>query len=1417
MFKAITNRDAWSTIRGFVYQVDMTILRWLSLAENETLQLENGEDIDIISKSFDTDETSRTLEQIKIREGTTSLNTQLALELFFNFFLHRQNNPGQKLLFRFVSNAGYNLERPSLFEDAKTGVSVWQEIFDEENVKLDDPRIVTIQTHLLKKIDEKILEPSLVDEKNEADQRNWIRFKAVIEDHNEVLQFIKDFEWSAERPQISSINANIRESINLSKFLPDEINSDLLYPRLFLFVFKLLTNRNEKYLDVAALIDQGKLPALNTQDNITFEIISNMLGTLEQKVNNLDSSIASTMKQVKSLAEDIVQINSSNAVFNVRLKNLSTQPPANSKFGSSRADKTKEIFEVFTKTPWINFQGINGTGKTQLASLTCRLFKNYHWIELREYNSSLEKSVLLIEALLADLSGVEIKADRAIWIEEVFQKIPQNSLIIINDLPNISGGSLLNELLILISENLAKRQIYLLTTSNYNIPEQLIGSLDTGTFSEYYDIYFTENEILELLTNNKAPKEILESVALFAAVSHSNPRILSAIVNRLKIMNWGADSSDVFEVVFKKEFSSEIFKDIQSSITSYITNEDMKQLLYRLTLIHHDYSYDIVTAVSEVNRKIESPYEKLQGIVNIWIDETDNIYKTSPLIHDLGIKNISRETAKEIYEAIGSAILKEKKIDYITASRVITAFNNSENFNTSSVMLINVLSSAETAEAVKNLSSWGYLEYWKDSELPQTMATVIKTRLTTEQIRVKKLIGEDISPLQERLVQIESETADLSERVFVNILILGTDASPNIKTFLSSLKFVIQNMTQIKEPFKEAITLELLEGFLWMAIQQINAEEDTTVWFELADLFENLTGQDIFQNENAVVMISVLAAYTVEDEKQKERFHAANLAGRLDRITNYFQDKKLEKLAAVILKERIALEFQVNREVELAEKMTAAYSEKFTSDEAKYLLFENLGKLYYNFDKNPKSIVWLEKAININCETNPTFVDTLVYGATAISEINNSTAVTYIKRAEILTKNKPWTSDLNTIQMLCELGIAYWKNNENEKSYDSFNDAVLLVQKTKKEGINREWIRLISWLAHSLGYISADVAKDKVPAHLADGEEYTKPYQGIFTFNTKDLSDLYEPRKDILILSQMATFSEGIGDIKNAYKWSLLAYDEARKTGDQSLIMMISIGCNQYPLINFKIIEHFEWALQFHGISAHLTKNPEERNNEIAKINFKDLLDKRPSSEWNNAEITIVALSVIPMFIMALDALNQNSENKYQRELLSLLKNYETEASDRSLWKDAYDLMEKIFKKQLSADLLINEANKYGTAKNENFQIICILGYIFMQKDVTNTIESIVNIFPYLTKNLNYQLAVIRNIFAPFVKYYAVRAVKENYVGTKNDLNSIIEKLDAAGSSDTNAVQKLLIPTVEICELKVIEERRTWLFEFKEI
>lgn len=78
---AITrDRDTWSVIRGFVYQVELTIDRWLRLQPDQVLELERGEDIDTIQRAIESagEEQARLLEQIKVREDSLTLKADAA-------------------------------------------------------------------------------------------------------------------------------------------------------------------------------------------------------------------------------------------------------------------------------------------------------------------------------------------------------------------------------------------------------------------------------------------------------------------------------------------------------------------------------------------------------------------------------------------------------------------------------------------------------------------------------------------------------------------------------------------------------------------------------------------------------------------------------------------------------------------------------------------------------------------------------------------------------------------------------------------------------------------------------------------------------------------------------------------------------------------------------------------------------------------------------------------------------------------------------------------------------------------------------------------------------------------------------------------------------------------------------------------
>src|SRR2546421_13086167 len=110
------DRDARATIRGYVFQAELTIARWLELEPGQILEVEHGEDIDLVAQAVTAKneyEQYRLLEQVKHREQAVTLKTSGAIAAIVNFYEHRLSNPDLLLFFRYTTNALVGCERRS--------------------------------------------------------------------------------------------------------------------------------------------------------------------------------------------------------------------------------------------------------------------------------------------------------------------------------------------------------------------------------------------------------------------------------------------------------------------------------------------------------------------------------------------------------------------------------------------------------------------------------------------------------------------------------------------------------------------------------------------------------------------------------------------------------------------------------------------------------------------------------------------------------------------------------------------------------------------------------------------------------------------------------------------------------------------------------------------------------------------------------------------------------------------------------------------------------------------------------------------------------------------------------------------------------------------------------------------------------
>ena len=257
----ITNpqRDAHATFAGFVYQVNVSILRWLSLLPDQYLELEAGEDVDLIQKGAGANEAERQrlMEQLKHKKRAVTLRSADALEAIANFCGHRKVNPGANLRFRFLTTAAITKERTPWLGD-RPGIQIWERLRTKEITGTERQHTLELLRDNLKKR----------RKPTDASRPAWASFQEIVLDPDiEAFGTVVDnFEWAAGSGDHDAMEKAVRASLMARVPEQSEAQARVTYHNLFSFVIKLLTRKGQKALTIA-LLAQELSATTTTQDD----------------------------------------------------------------------------------------------------------------------------------------------------------------------------------------------------------------------------------------------------------------------------------------------------------------------------------------------------------------------------------------------------------------------------------------------------------------------------------------------------------------------------------------------------------------------------------------------------------------------------------------------------------------------------------------------------------------------------------------------------------------------------------------------------------------------------------------------------------------------------------------------------------------------------------------------------------------------------------------------------------------------------------------------------------------------------------------------------------------------------------------------------------------------------------------------
>jgi hypothetical protein len=302
------SRDAYATIRGFVYQVRLTIWRLLDLEQGQTLFLEAGEDIDTASQIIGEDgelvETERLLEQVKQRTTALTLTSEEALSTLAGAVEHINNNPGANYFFRYVTNAGVGKERRALTPELSENIpliTLWQQIQRGQMTDLEK----------LKTASESIKQFLIGRKSNipdKLDEKTWQAFQTFLENSKETefLDFVRRVDWSTEEANVNDLEPIILQKLETRGFVADARQARLAYQRLFTYVFSKLSQSGTKQLTSEERSIQLSLSVLNSADQELLDRIEKLNSYLENRLSQIELQLAENSQKLVNVNENLL-------------------------------------------------------------------------------------------------------------------------------------------------------------------------------------------------------------------------------------------------------------------------------------------------------------------------------------------------------------------------------------------------------------------------------------------------------------------------------------------------------------------------------------------------------------------------------------------------------------------------------------------------------------------------------------------------------------------------------------------------------------------------------------------------------------------------------------------------------------------------------------------------------------------------------------------------------------------------------------------------------------------------------------------------------------------------------------------------------------------------------------------------------
>lgn len=1306
-FTTTRDRDAYASIRGFVYQIDLTILRWLALGPSEHLELECGEDIDIVAKAcFDAsaEERHRALQQVKHRVSSITLRASASVEAIANAVVHFSSNPDLSLTCCFVSNATSARERPCPFPRGLTGIRVWESLRLGQLAAPDQ----TARLAELRQLLRSVVKPSTLDA---ASWQTFVDFIATSSDEG-LLDLVRRFEWMLNAPSTDTLSQQVRDSIAARQSTPQPTVQEL-YDRLFFYVAKLLTVPGSKRLTAEILAAQLAAPTLSADDQRLMIHLRDSLGLLNARVEALESFVTDLRQDFTSLAE---QQGLAALTPVVRRTEIIEVPPL-IEAGSPRTQTVDELLAQLEQHVWINIYGTSDTGKSQLvAQLASRQGRCRVWLRFHHDMPIPQVTEVLCNAL-SHATGVLPTRNLAEWFREVCNAFGSGTILVLDDLPLVAGDATCVEPLLLLMRACMDAGVKLLSTSQFRLPVRL---RDSGgeSIHEIPIPMFTVDEVRDVLVAHGASGEIAASglIALIQTITHGHPLLLSLAAKYLRDEQWSIGNEQM-TALFRGDHSATALDEVVLRIAGSLT-ATQRELLCRLSLATKPVADAVAGDLAAVAPVVERAREVVAQLVGAWLqrDAVDKLI-VSPLASKACPSNLALPTKRQCHVVLANAILSQT-ITIWDAQVAIMHLLQAEQFDKAGALIIITLQRARSGRR-EDLQAAAAI--WETMTFPVAMSLDIRLKIRAMQLWASL---NQAGPSAFLLADLDGLMTEATPTNVIAVVVVAQIAvcflaSYDLTRTLSYLLRAIELVRSAPPQQLPGLRDRELPEMLWLLVLQVNSEESLRQWVRCVDSLTTAEQEAVRMSRDAILGSSVLADRLMVEEYKKtadQRQWEPVLAS-----LNWLYEEALRQqwvwLAACALKTIVDICGNALRTTALVVTRVQSFVAEYSQhQQATALVAGTLGRVLTVLNQYDDARSWLERAIAVRLERlnwDQTLV--LLAAARAFSETDRARALEYADAAVDVVLESNDVPDLEAAKTCAEGAVAEYCNNPGVAGAIAafpkwIAAATRVLQITDRDD---EWKDFFVLFAHVNSYLTALVTRGSPPTETAEGQPYGPPLQGMFLTSNPNRLALFRENRIAPVLWLLSQYAWACGDQERSTEWLDLAIDELASrpaTGFDGLVWR-----EQIPTLLLR--NRFDEAInaglragQALVISqAHLL--PNGTSLEILEQPLDDVLPRLAPADSERAARLAITLALLPTFYRIAREMLMDADlgREYARQVSQLCLTAAMGLNADRRWTIAARLFAFLADSGVNPRLVLAEVNPLDSEQDVELRV---LGYL---------------------------------------------------------------------------------------------------------